>query len=68
MDREVAEHEIIDRLFFFWDVSCRGSLSLQVFALKSIKLPGRWQGEEEGYVNHGSSLTLVVVRLTRLPI
>lgn len=39
MDREVAEHEIIDRLFFFWDVSCRGSLSLQVFALKSIKLP-----------------------------
>ncbi|KAH8116325.1 TBC-domain-containing protein [Phellopilus nigrolimitatus] len=29
VDREVAEHEIIDRLFYFWDASCRGSLSLQ---------------------------------------
>jgi len=30
IDREVAEHELIDRLFFFWDTSCRGSLSFQV--------------------------------------
>ena len=30
VDREVAEHELIDRLFFFWDASFRGSLSLQV--------------------------------------
>ncbi|KAI5121866.1 hypothetical protein M0805_001074 [Coniferiporia weirii] len=29
VDREVAEHEIIDRLFYFWDTACRGSLSLQ---------------------------------------
>ncbi|KAG6331013.1 hypothetical protein ID866_8074 [Astraeus odoratus] len=29
VDREVAEHELIDRLFFFWDTSCRGSLSFQ---------------------------------------
>ncbi|KAG9223973.1 hypothetical protein CCMSSC00406_0004411 [Pleurotus cornucopiae] len=29
IDREVAEHEFIDRLFFFWDVSCRGALSFQ---------------------------------------
>ncbi|KAG6811223.1 hypothetical protein H0H92_008440 [Tricholoma furcatifolium] len=29
VDREVAEHEFIDRLFFFWDTSCRGALSLQ---------------------------------------
>ncbi|KIY62659.1 TBC-domain-containing protein [Cylindrobasidium torrendii FP15055 ss-10] len=29
VDRSVAEHEFIDRLFFFWDVSCRGALSFQ---------------------------------------
>ncbi|EIM86543.1 TBC-domain-containing protein [Stereum hirsutum FP-91666 SS1] len=29
VDREVAEHEFIDRLFFFWDTSYRGSLSFQ---------------------------------------
>ncbi|KAL1684148.1 rab-GTPase-TBC domain-containing protein [Schizophyllum commune] len=29
IDREVAEHEFIDRLFFFWDTACRGALSFQ---------------------------------------
>ncbi|KAF8554319.1 TBC-domain-containing protein [Imleria badia] len=29
IDREVAEHEFIDRLFYFWDTACKGSLSLQ---------------------------------------
>ncbi|PFH46202.1 hypothetical protein AMATHDRAFT_70349 [Amanita thiersii Skay4041] len=29
VDREVAEHEFIDRLFYFWDTSCRGALSFQ---------------------------------------
>ncbi|KAF9449409.1 TBC-domain-containing protein [Macrolepiota fuliginosa MF-IS2] len=29
VDREVAEHEFIDRLFYFWDVGCRGALSFQ---------------------------------------
>ncbi|KAG6817126.1 hypothetical protein H0H87_012317 [Tephrocybe sp. NHM501043] len=29
VDREIAEHEFIDRLFFFWDTSCRGALSFQ---------------------------------------
>ncbi|KAK0189305.1 rab-GTPase-TBC domain-containing protein [Armillaria mellea] len=29
VDREMAEHEFIDRLFFFWDTSCRGALSFQ---------------------------------------
>ncbi|KAF9244154.1 hypothetical protein BU15DRAFT_86102 [Melanogaster broomeanus] len=29
IDREVAEHELIDRLFYFWDTGCNGSLSLQ---------------------------------------
>ncbi|EJD07449.1 TBC-domain-containing protein [Fomitiporia mediterranea MF3/22] len=29
IDREIADHELIDRLFFFWDSSCRGTLSLQ---------------------------------------
>ncbi|KAL5492303.1 hypothetical protein ACEPAI_3750 [Sanghuangporus weigelae] len=29
VEREVADHEVIDRLFFFWDMSCRGTLSLQ---------------------------------------
>jgi hypothetical protein len=33
VDRSVAEHEFIDRLFFFWDVSCRGALSFQVRTL-----------------------------------
>ncbi|KAH0582404.1 hypothetical protein H2248_010348 [Termitomyces sp. 'cryptogamus'] len=29
VDRKIAEHEFIDRLFFFWDASCRGALSFQ---------------------------------------
>ncbi|KAF8972702.1 rab-GTPase-TBC domain-containing protein [Flammula alnicola] len=29
IDREVAEHEFIDRLFYFWDTACRGALSFQ---------------------------------------
>jgi len=29
VDREVADHELIDRLFLFWDYSCRGALSFQ---------------------------------------
>ncbi|KIJ65220.1 hypothetical protein HYDPIDRAFT_131621 [Hydnomerulius pinastri MD-312] len=29
VDREVAEHELIDRLFYFWDTACKGSLSFQ---------------------------------------
>lgn len=33
VDRTIAEHELIDRLFFFWDTSCRGALSFQVSAL-----------------------------------
>ena len=30
VDREIAEHELIDRLFAFWDTSYRGALSFQV--------------------------------------
>ncbi|KAJ6621467.1 TBC-domain-containing protein [Mycena sp. CBHHK59/15] len=33
VDREIAEHEFIDRLFFFWDTSCRGALSFQDLVL-----------------------------------
>ncbi|KAI0343351.1 TBC-domain-containing protein [Trametopsis cervina] len=29
VERDVAEHEFIDRLFFFWDTNYRGALSLQ---------------------------------------
>ncbi|KAI0306008.1 TBC-domain-containing protein [Multifurca ochricompacta] len=29
VDRDVADHELMDRLFFFWDFSCRGALSFQ---------------------------------------
>ncbi|EJD43712.1 TBC-domain-containing protein [Auricularia subglabra TFB-10046 SS5] len=29
IDRSIPEHELIDRLFFFWDTSCRGALSFQ---------------------------------------
>ncbi|TBU39769.1 rab-GTPase-TBC domain-containing protein [Dichomitus squalens] len=29
VDREIAEHELVDRLFFFWDVEYRGVLSFQ---------------------------------------
>ncbi|KAI0285987.1 TBC-domain-containing protein [Russula aff. rugulosa BPL654] len=29
VDREVADHEFIDRLFMFWDYSCQGALSFQ---------------------------------------
>ncbi|KIL62293.1 hypothetical protein M378DRAFT_165822 [Amanita muscaria Koide BX008] len=30
VDKDVAVHELIDRLFYFWDASCRGALSFQV--------------------------------------
>ena len=30
VDREVADHELVDRLFVFWDYSYRGALSFQV--------------------------------------
>jgi hypothetical protein len=33
VDREVAEHEFLDKLFYFWDVECRGALSFQVGGL-----------------------------------
>lgn len=39
IDRQVAEHELIDRLFYFWDTSCRGSLSLQVTTISSVMYP-----------------------------
>ncbi|KAF8579906.1 TBC-domain-containing protein [Ramaria rubella] len=29
VDRSIAEHELIDRLFYFWDYSHRGALSFQ---------------------------------------
>ncbi|KZP01665.1 TBC-domain-containing protein [Calocera viscosa TUFC12733] len=29
VDRTVAEHELIDRMFFFWDITHRGALSFQ---------------------------------------
>src|ERR1700761_2104870 len=29
IDREIPEHELIDRLFFFWDISRRGALTFQ---------------------------------------
>jgi hypothetical protein len=39
IDREVAEHELIHRLFYFWDTSCKGSLSFQVcFLMKEKKI------------------------------
>lgn len=34
MDREIPEHEFIDRLFYFWDTSCKGALSFQVGVLR----------------------------------
>lgn len=39
VDREVAEHELIDRLFYFWDVNCRGALSFQVSLYHFVGLP-----------------------------
>jgi len=30
IERVVAEHEFIDRLFYFWDTGCHGALSFQV--------------------------------------
>lgn len=31
-DRKVADHELIDRMFYAWDRSTKGALSLQVSA------------------------------------
>ncbi|GJJ11457.1 hypothetical protein Clacol_005690 [Clathrus columnatus] len=36
VDRQLAEHELIDRLFYFWDFSRRGALSFQVGAWNPI--------------------------------
>ena len=33
VEREVAEHEFIDRLYLFWDTNYRGALSFQVSIL-----------------------------------
>ena len=30
VEREIAEHEFVDRLFYFWDTEYRGALSFQV--------------------------------------
>lgn len=30
IDQEVAEHEFIGRLFYFWGTCCKGALSFQV--------------------------------------
>ncbi|TFK23207.1 GTPase activating protein [Coprinopsis marcescibilis] len=38
IDREVADHEFIDRLFFFWDTSCRGALSFQACLIRTTDL------------------------------
>jgi len=35
----MAEHEFIDRLFFFWDTACRGSLSFQVNYFQIFVIP-----------------------------
>jgi hypothetical protein len=37
VDRTVADHEIIGRLFYFWDTSKRGALSFQVISLKDVR-------------------------------
>ncbi|KAH0836499.1 hypothetical protein J3R83DRAFT_8136 [Lanmaoa asiatica] len=38
IDRDIAEHELIDRLFYFWDTACKGSLSFQdlVYGLDGV--------------------------------
>ena len=33
VEREIAEHEFVDRLFYFWDTEYRGALSFQVCAV-----------------------------------
>lgn len=38
VDREVVEHEFIDRLFYFWDVGCYGALSFQVTFKSPVSL------------------------------
>lgn len=30
VEREIAEHEFVDRLYLFWDTNYRGALSFQV--------------------------------------
>ncbi|KAI0032681.1 TBC-domain-containing protein [Vararia minispora EC-137] len=70
VDREVAEHEFIDRLFFFWDSSFRGSLSLQdlVTGLDGVMFNGLMESIEwffnlhdknkDGYLTKDEVLTL----------
>ncbi|KAL4062363.1 rab-GTPase-TBC domain-containing protein [Scleroderma citrinum] len=70
IDREVAEHELIDRLFFFWDTSCRGSLSFQdlVSGLDGIMFSDLMESiewffnlhdkDKDGYLSKDEVLTL----------
>lgn len=70
IDREVAEHELIDRLFYFWDTSCKGSLSFQdlVSGLDGVMLNDLMENIEwffnlhdknkDGYLTKDEVLTL----------
>lgn len=70
IDREVAEHELIDRLFYFWDTSCNGSLSFQdlVSGLDGVMLNDLMENIEwffnlhdnnkDGYLTKDEVLTL----------
>ncbi|KAI8968087.1 TBC-domain-containing protein [Trametes punicea] len=61
VDREVAEHELIDRLFYFWDTSYRGALSFQ--DLVSVLTNIEWffnlhDKNKDGYLTKDEVLTL----------
>ncbi|EIN09433.1 TBC-domain-containing protein [Punctularia strigosozonata HHB-11173 SS5] len=70
VDRDVAEHEFIDRLFFFWDTSCKGALSFQdlVSGLDGVMFNGLMENIEwffnlhdknkDGYLTRDEVLTL----------
>ncbi|OJA15728.1 hypothetical protein AZE42_07251 [Rhizopogon vesiculosus] len=70
IDREVAEHELIVRLFYFWDESCKGSLSFQdlVYGLDGVMFNDLMENIEwffnlhdknkDGYLTKDEVLTL----------
>lgn len=66
VDRKVAEHELINRIFFSWDRAMKGSLSLQdiVSGLNSIMGAGLMDAMEwifALHVSHGLRQTEVAL-------
>jgi Ca2+-binding EF-hand superfamily protein len=77
VDRGVAEHELVDRLFYFWDTDGRGALSFQdiVSGLDGVMFGGLMESiawlfnlhdkDKDGFLTKDEVLTLSEALLVR---